>query len=438
MPFNVTELDADFSRLGEEMHRFAAQMYPVCRSITGPGVRETLQMVQQKLPSLGIHQVESGTQVFDWRVPREWSIREAFIKNSRGDTIIDFKDHNLHVVNYSIPVNATLSLGELQKHLHTIEDQPDAIPYRTSYYHDTWGFCMAHSQFEALVEDDYQVYIDSSLESGVLNYGEFFLAGESSEEIVFYTHICHPSLCNDNLSGISVLTHLAQLLSQQRLRYSYRFVFAPGTIGSISWLSLNQERLGAIRHGLVVALVGDDGELRYKRNRNPDSHIDKVVLKALQDGGEGHEILEFSPYGYDERQFCSPGINLDFGRLTRTPNGCYPEYHTSDDNLDFIHADKLSGSLQTVLRSIGILENDAIYRNTAPYCEPQLGKRGLYDKTGGGKDVHQRSFAMLWVLNQSDGEHSLLDISVRSGLSFELIHAVTQELVASGLLTIEN
>lgn len=433
MAFEQTLIEIDYSETGQELHAFSELMYPVCRSITGQGVRETLQLVQGKIP-LTIHEVPSGRQVFDWQVPKEWNIKNAFVKNSKGEKVIDFKKHNLHVVSYSTPIDTIMTLSELKNHLHTIEDQPESIPYRTSYYSEDWGFCLSHNELMALPEDNYQVFIDSSLQNGVLNYGEYYIEGVSKEEILFYTHICHPSLCNDNLSGISVLTYLAKLLSTKSLHYSYRFVFAPGTIGSISWLQLNQDRLSNIRHGLVVALVGDSGKINYKRNRNLSSKIDKVVCKALEDHNEDYEVLDFSPYGYDERQFCSPGINLDVGRLTRTPNSCYPEYHTSADDLDFIKADKLASSLQAVMRAVHILENDKTYINTTPNCEPQLGKRGLYDKTGGKKGVNQNAFAMLWVLNQSDGDHSLLDIAIRSGISFEMINHASKELEDCGLL----
>ena len=431
-------LDSELADIGQKLYEFAEKMYPVCRSITGQGVRDTLEMIREKVP-LEIHQVPTGTRVYDWEVPREWNIKDAYIKNSKGEKVIDFKDSNLHVVSYSLPVDKTLPLSELKKYLHTIEEQPDCIPYRTSYYNESWGFCLSYNQLKSLPEGDYHVFIDSSLEDGVLNYGELLITGDSKEEIIFYTHICHPSLCNDNLSGISTLTHLAKILMEQDLRYSYRIVFAPGTIGSITWLSLNEDKLPNIKHGLVVALVGDDGKLNYKRNRNSSSLIDKAVIKALDDSGQDYDILEFTPYGYDERQFCSPGINLDVGRITRTPNSCYPEYHTSADNLDFIKADKLAESLQTIVQVVYILENNRMYMNTAPKCEPQLGKRGLYDKAGGKKDIEQYAFAMLWILNQSDGAHSLLDIAIKSKLSFELILKASADLVNCGLLKlVEN
>ena len=437
MAFDQELLEGQLASIGDQLYEFVELLYPVCRSITGKGVRDTLAMIGEKIP-LVVHEVPSGTQVFDWIVPREWNIRDAYIKNSNGEKVVDFQDNNLHVVSYSMPVDATMTLKELRPYLHTIEAQPDYIPYRTSYYSENWGFCLSHNLYQSLPEDDYRVFIDSTLQDGVLNYGEYLVAGESSEEILFYTHVCHPSLCNDNLSGISTLTHVAKMLAEQELHYSYRFVFAPGTIGAITWLSRNEQILPNIKHGLVVALVGDAGKLNYKRNRNSSSEIDRVVCKALEDSGLQFGVLEFAPYGYDERQFCSPGIDLDVGRLTRTPDNCYPEYHTSADNLDFIRPDKLAESLQAIIQIVQVLENNKRYINTAPKCEPQLGKRGLYSRTGGGKGVEQNAFAMLWVLNQSDGTCSLLDIAIRSGLPFKSISIAGEDLANCGLLKLAD
>ncbi|MBT8123867.1 MAG: DUF4910 domain-containing protein [Gammaproteobacteria bacterium] len=415
------------------MYAFTEKMYPICRSITGQGVRETLKLISGEV-GLKTFSIETGTKVFDWEVPKEWNIKEAYIKDGDGKTIVDFRNHNLHIMSYSCPVKASFTIDELRPHLHYLKEMPEVIPYRTSYYKEAWGFCLSYAQFSKLADTNYEVLIDSSLEHGVLDYGEVFIKGEVEDEVILYTHICHPSLGNDNLSGLSVLTHLSKILEHSKLKYSYRIVFAPGTIGSITWLSQNKDRFSQIKCGLVVALVGDSGNFCYKRNRNEDSYIDKVVSKALMDSGEAYEMLDFSPYGYDERQFCSPGINLDFGRLTRTPNSCYEEYHTSNDNLDFIKPDRMATALMVAIDAINIIEEDETYINTQPYCEPQLGRRGLYENTGGVKDVNQRSLAMLWVLNQSDGRNSLLDIAIRSGLAFESIYEVSKDLLGAGLL----
>ncbi len=348
--------------------------------------------------------------------------------------MIDFKKSSLHVVNYSVPVRRIMPLAELREHLHTLPDHPDWVPYRTSYYKENWGFCLAQNQLQKLRDGEYEVCIDSRLEDGSLTYGEYFIPGKRSEEVLLSCHACHPSLCNDNLSGVVLVTHLAKLLSGISLEYSYRFLFIPGTIGSITWLARNEDKVPRIRHGLVVACVGDPGKFHYKKSRRGDAEIDRAVVQALRHCGKGFEVLDFSPYGYDERQYCSPGFNLPVGSLTRTPHGQFPEYHTSADDLDFVRREALSGSLAVYLSVIRILENNARYINLNPRCEPQLGKRGLYRAIGGLTDAGQRELAMLWVLNLSDGNHSLLDIAERSGLSFNLIHQVSNVLAESHLL----
>ena len=418
---------------GARMFQLIERLYPIYRSITGDGVRQTLAIIQELIP-LQMHEVASGTPVFDWLVPKEWNIRDAYIKNAAGECVVDFRQHNLHVVNYSVPVRARMTLQELKPHLHTLPDHPDWIPYRTSYYDETWGFCLTQRQFENLPEGEYDVHIDATLVPGHLTYGEYFLPGESTDEVLFYTHVCHPALCNDNLSGIAVSAFLAHWLGTQPRRYSYRFVFAPGTIGSITWLSRNEAHLPNIKHGLIVALVGDAGGFTLKKTRQGDAPIDRVMQQALHECGEEYAVVDFTPYGYDERQFCSPGINLPVARLTRTPNGEYPQYHTSADNLEFVMREKLAAALRVCKASAEILEKDRCYLNTHPKGEPQLGKRGLYRKMGGQKDIGAHEHALLWVLNLSDGEHSLLDIAKRSGLRFDRVAAATDDLLACGLL----
>lgn len=415
------------------MYDLISELYPICRSITGNGVRETLKILQRHIP-LDIHEVPTGTPVFDWTVPKEWNVRDAYIKNDRGEKVIDFKKSNLHLLNYSTPIHEKMPLAQLKEHLFTLSDRPDWIPYRTSYYSENWGFCLTHRQLEALEDGEYEVYIDSSLEEGYLTYGEYFLKGETSDEILLSCHICHPSLCNDNLSGISLVTFLAKHLSALSLRYSYRFLFIPGTIGSITWLSLNEDKAFAIKHGLVVAGVGDSGNLTYKKSRRGDAEIDRTVAHILKHSTQPYAITEFSPYGYDERQFCSPGFNLPVGSLTRTPFNCYPEYHTSADNLDFVSPKALADSLDIYLAILEVLESNKKYVNTNPKCEPQLGKRGLYGSFGGKKSTKAQEMAMLWVLNLSDGDHSLLDIAERSQLEFSLIREAAEALLKNGLL----
>lgn len=415
------------------MYALIAELYPICRSITGNGFRKSLGILQRHLP-LEIHEVPTGTPVFDWTVPREWNVRDAYIKNSRGEKVVDFQKSNLHLVSYSVPVHQTMPLALLKEHLYSLPDHPQWIPYRTSYYKEQWGFCAAHQTVESLGEDNYEVCIDTSLEPGRLTYGEYFLEGETPDEILISCHCCHPSLCNDNLSGMALVTILAKTLSALPRRYSYRFVFIPGTIGSITWLQLNESRVSNIKHGLVAACVGDPGKSTYKKSRIGDAEIDRAVIYVLQHSGQDFEVLDFSPYGYDERQYCSPGFNLPVGSLTRTPHGRYPEYHTSADNLDLVQPEYLADSLAKYLAVIELLENNRKYLNTHPKCEPQLGKRGLYDAMGGRKDSNQYEMALLWVLNLSDGLHSLREIAEKSDLPFETIRSAAQALQNSDLL----
>ena len=433
MKISDIEKGLNLAEIGDEMHRLIADLYPICRSITGNGVRETLAMLKTRIP-LEVHEVPSGTRVFDWTVPKEWNITDAYIKNDEGERIVDFRKSNLHVVSYSVPVKARLRLNELKEHVFTLPEHPDWIPYRTSYYKENWGFCLSHSQWLGLKDGEYDVCIDSRFDEGHLSYGEYYLKGERPEEVLLSCHVCHPSLSNDNLSGMALVAFIAKYLSQLSLRYSYRFLFIPGTIGSITWLSLNEAHALRIKHGLVVAGVGDPGKSTYKKSRRGDAEIDKAAIRALRDSGSDYEIQEFSPYGYDERQFCSPGFNLPVGAFMRTPHGRYPEYHTSADNPSFVQPQSLADSFAKCLSVLNILENNRTYQNQNPKCEPQLGKRGLYRTIGGSKDVKLHELAMLWVLNLSDGNHTLLDIADRSSLEFGLIKAASDILLESGLL----
>ncbi len=419
--------------VGAELHNLVARLFPICRSITGNGVRETLKILTERIP-VKIHEIPTGTQVFDWTVPREWNVTEAYIKDSKGEKIIDFKHCNLHVLNYSAPVRKKVSLAELKEHLFTAPEHPDWIPYRTSYYSERWGFCLSHRQFETLREDEYEVVIESSLEDGHLTFGECFLQGETQEEILISTHVCHPSLANDNLAGIAVATFLAQVLANQRRRFSYRFLFVPGAIGPITWLALNEDRVARVRHGLVVACAGDAGPMTYKRSRRGDAEIDRAVEHVLRQSGDRYEILDFSPYGYDERQYCSPGFNLPVGCLMRTPHGRYPQYHTSADDLDLVRPESLADSLAKYLAVFEVLEHNNRYLNQNPKCEPQLGKRGLYSMTGGQSGGKESELAMLWVLNCSDGRYTLLDIAERSAMKFAAIKNAADKLVDHCLL----
>jgi aminopeptidase-like protein len=420
---------------GKALHDFAEELYPICRSITGEGVRETLRKIHKRVP-LDITEVPSGTQVFDWSVPDEWTIRDAYIADATGRRVVDFRRCNLHVISYSSPVRARMHLGELKKHMHSLPDHPDWIPYRTTYYKSGWGFCLSYRQLQDLRDGEYDVCIDSSIAPGSLSYGECVVKGRSDEEVLVSCHICHPSLCNDNLSGITVATALFQILrAMPALRYTYRLLLIPGTIGSITWLARNREHVRKIKHGMVVTGVGDAGHLTYKRSRRGNAEIDRAVEHVLKQSGRHYAVIDFFPYGYDERQYCSPGFNLPVGCLMRTPHGTYPEYHTSADDLQFIKAESLEESLQTCLKVITLLEGNKSYLSTNPYCEPRLGKRGLYRTVGGEAKEPVDELAMLWVLNLSDGTHSLLDIAERAGLAFEVVQSAAGLLKQHGLLT---
>jgi aminopeptidase-like protein len=428
----LSGVEADAS--GKDMYRAVCDLFPLCRSITGTGLRHTLAYVRAHVP-LEVHEVPSGTPVLDWTVPKEWTIRDAYIADTRGERVVDFRRSNLHVLNYSVPVNARMSLAELRPYLHTLPEAPDWVPYRTSYYRETWGFCLSHRQLLALPDADYDVCIDSSLEAGHLSYGEYFLPGSTADEVLISCHACHPSLANDNLSGIVVAMTLARLLSQCALRYSYRFLFLPGTIGSITWLARNESRLDRVKHGLVLACLGDEGGFTYKKSRRDNTEIDHVVAHVLRAAGLEHRIEQFSPYGYDERQFCSPGFNLPMGCLMRTPHGRFPEYHTSADNLDFVKPAALADSLTTCLAVLETLEANRYYMSTNPRGEPNLGKRGLYRATGGFAHGGDTELALLWLLNLSDGQHSLLDIAARSGRSVDSLRKGAELLQSHGLLS---
>jgi aminopeptidase-like protein len=420
--------------IGDEIYELAAKIFPICRSITGDGVRETLREIGS-LVALELHEVPSGTAVFDWVVPQEWNIRDAWIKGPLGQKIVDFKQSNLHVVSYSIPIHAHLTLEDLKKHLHSLPAQPDLIPYRTSYYSEHWGFCVPHQLVDNLQDGTYEVLIDSTLTRGSLTYGEFLHRGETEDEFLLSAHTCHPSLANDNCSGLALLAHLARRIKKVGMRHSYRFLFAPGTIGAITWLARNEARAQRIKHGLVLSMVGDGGGPTYKKSRRGNTTIDRAVTHVLRHSSlTKPAIIDFFPYGYDERQYCSPGFDLPVGLFQRSKFGETLEYHTSADNLDFIAPEYLAQSYRMIVEAIDIVENNAVYLNLQPKCEPQLGKRGLYGAIGGDKDAAAANMAMLWILNLSDGKHSLLDIAEQSNLPFGVIRRTADLLRSRDLL----
>ncbi|MFJ9783974.1 DUF4910 domain-containing protein [Amycolatopsis sp. NPDC101161] len=418
-------------RTGAELHALVERLYPICRSITGDGVRQTLDIIGEHI-ALERHEVPTGTAVLDWTIPQEWNIRDAYVAAPSGERVIDFQESNLHVVGYSVPVRQRMPLSELREHLHTLPDQPSWVPYRTSYYAPAWGFCLAQEKLDALPDGEYDVVIDSTLADGSLTYGEHVVPGRVTDEVIVSCHVCHPSLANDNLAGIAVAISLAQQLAVTQPHYTYRFLFMPGTIGSITWLAQNASRIEKVRHGLVLACAGDPGSLTYKKSRRGDAEIDRVVQHVLK--SREHRVVDFSPYGYDERQFCSPGFNLGVGSLTRTPYAGYPEYHTSADNPGFVSPAAMEDTLGVLKDAFGVLDRNRRYVNLSPYGEPQLGKRGLYDSLGGRSDAKQAQMAMLWVLNLSDGEHSLLDIAERAGLPFGIVDVAARALHDAGLV----
>lgn len=440
-----------------EMYQLMEELFPICRSITGNGVRQTLEILKNRIP-IEVHEIPTGTKVFDWTIPKEWNINDAYIIDPEGKKIVDFKISNLHVLNYSIPINKKISLTELKKHIHTIPEKPDLIPYVTSYYSENWGFCMSHKQFLGLKEGEYHVVIDSTLEDGFLTYGEYFIPGKNSDEILLSCYVCHPSMCNDNLSGIVLVTILAKYLKNFENNYSIRIIFVPETIGAITWIKQNEKKLSKIKHGLVATCLGDSGQFTYKKSRQGNAEIDNTVIKILEKTESDFKIVDFFPWGSDERQFCSPGFNLPIGSLMRSMYGTkdFPEYHTSADNLEFVHQKTLQESFEKYIEIIKSLEeniskNNVVqnhrntkksydskkYQNLIQKCEPQLGKRGIYRILGGQNnnfEERKNEFAIFWVLNLSDGTFSLNEISERSGLSLELIEKTADVLMKVNLL----
>lgn len=425
----------DSGALGAEMHAFLRELYPICRSITGEGFRDTQARIGARLPGLVVRGIPSGTRVFDWTVPPEWNITDAYVRGPDGTKVIDFQRSNLHVVSYSVPVRARMSLAELRPHLHTLPEHPHWIPYRTSYYHRDWGFCLAHADYLRLADGEYEVVIDSTLtDDGRLNWGELVLPGSSEREVLISTHACHPSLCNDNLSGVVVATCLAQLLTRVARHYTYRFLFIPGGIGSVVWLSKNQDKLSHIAHGLVLNCLGDPGGFTYKRSRRGNAVVDRAAQNVLRASGTPHKIIDFSPYGYDERNYCSAKFDLPVGSLTRSTHSQFPGYHSSGDDTDLVRPQALAESLLMYVALLDLLERDATFVNLIPEVEPQLGRRGLYGSKGGLQRRDSLEVAMLWVMNQSDGSKSLLDISDRSGIEFGIIADAAHLLRQHGLL----
>jgi aminopeptidase-like protein len=420
--------------IGRDAYEVIRRLFPLCRSLTGDGVRATFDVLEEQIP-ITRTELPSGTKVFDWIVPDEWNIRDAYIAAPDGTRVVDFRRSSLHVVSYSEPVRTRLPLEELRSRLYTLPDQPDVVPYRTSYYERTWGFCLSHRQLLDMLPGDYEVVIDSTLEPGHLSYAELVIEGEGEGEVLVSTYVCHPSLANDNLSGIAVATMLARELLERRPRHTYRFLFAPGTIGPLAWLHENQHRLDRIEHGLTLSCIGDGGDFTYKRSRQGDAEVDRAMETVLRDSGAAHRIVPWEPWGGDERQFCSPGFNLPVGCLMRTPHGEFAGYHTSADGLERIRPESLAEAVDVCLGLVELLETNRRCTNLSPWGEPQLGRRGLYRSAGGAVATPDDERALLWVLNQSDGSTSLLDVARASGLRYPVVRRAAKRLEGAGLLT---
>lgn len=429
-------LAAASSETAAELYALVQELYPICRSITGDGVRRTLEILSRYVP-LTVHEVPTGTPVLDWTVPKEWNIRDAYIADATGKRVVDFRALNLHVLNYSVPVHKKLTLAELRPHLFSLPDQPDLVPYRTSYWTETWGFCLSQRQLDALPEGVYEVCIDSTLEAGSLTYGEFVVPGTTDDEILISAHTCHPSLCDDNLTGLAISAWLGRALSTPDVRgprrHTLRFLYAPGTIGAIIWLARNRERAARVRHGLTLTCLGDSHPFTFKKTVFGGTELDRTVARVLAHSGHAHQVIDFFPYGYDERQYNSPGFRMPVGSLMRGRHGRFPEYHTSADNPSLVSPERMRESFDVLRDVIDALQGNAAYQNLAPWGEPQLGKRGLYQALG-GTNIPDLQLALLWVLNLSDGRHTLLDIAERAHMSFRSIRAAADMLLQHELL----
>lgn len=411
----------------EELRRLMVDLFPMGRSLTGDGVRATLDRIGQEI-ELRRTDVPTGAPVLGWHIPEEWNLRRARLVAPDGHVVADTTERYLHVVGYSEPVHGEFALDELQKRLHSLPNSPALVPYRTSYYRRTWGFCLADEVRVALEGGLYTVEIDATLEPGFLTWGEHLVPGRRREEVLVSTHVCHPDLANDNVTGMAAAVALARWAAAETRELSYRFLFVPATVGAVAWLHYNLERTHLIQHGLVLTGLGDAGPLTYKSSRRETAPIDRL-MSHLADVS-----LRWSPYGYDERQFCSPGFDLPVGRLTRTTHGTYPEYHTSADDLSFISVAQVQAAIELVLTAFDAVEAGLMPRNLAPYGEPQLGRHGLFRSLGGEMRDDSLELAALWLLSLGDGEHHLVDVAERSGMPLPAVVAVTRRLRDAGLL----
>jgi len=393
---------------GKNIYSLCRKLWPIARSITGEGVRKTLRIIQREIPDLTIHEVPTGTQCFDWKIPREWNIKDAYIIDPEGKKIISFQDNNLHVVSYSVPVNRIISLTDLQKHLHSLPNQPDAIPYVTSYYQERWGFCLSENQRKLLKDGDYQVYIDSELSDGSLTYGELIIPGKIEKEIFLSTYVCHPSMANNELSGPAVTTYLSKWIKSLPRKYTYRIIFIPETIGSICYLSKNLKTMKKnIVAGFNISCVGDDNAYSYLPSRDGRSISDRAALHVLSQIHPDFVQYSYLDKGSDERQYCSPGIDLPVASVMRTKYGAYKEYHTSLDDLDYISECGLFGAYETLSRCIEYIENNRVFKATT-LCEPQMSRRDLRPTLGAQTNLPDNTVLMSHILAYADGKCDLL------------------------------
>lgn len=423
---------------GARIHALMRELFPLPRSLTGDGVRATLRAVGELLPQLELVEIPTGTPLYDWVAPREWAVREAWIEGPDGRRLVDAADSSLHLVGYSVPVDATLTGRALDAHLHSLPDRPGLVPYLTAYWADTWGFCLAHRVRETVDPDAaYRVRIDATLAEGALTCGEAYLPGESEEEVLLSTYVCHPALANDNLSGVALLAVAGARLTARPRRLSYRLAFGPGTLGPLAWLTRHEDGLGRVRAALGVNCVGDPGPVRYKRSLRGDARVDRAAVRVLA-AEPGAVVEDFVPWGGDERQPNAPGFGLAMGTLTRTPHGLFPEYHTSADDLDLVRPEALADSLRVLEAILAELERPQL-RRLGPPGEPQLGRRGLYREIAlagppadPAADARQR--AIMWVLALADGDHAEQDVAERSGLPVAVVEEAVRALGAAGLV----
>ncbi len=419
---------------GQVMYDLAKQLFPICRSITGNGFRESLKILKEIVPDIQTHEVPSGTEVFDWTVPQEWNIYDAYIETLEGKRVIDFKECNLHILGYSTPIDKVIGREELLEHVYTQPEQPDWIPYVTSYYKERWGFCMSENQKQAMKDEQYHVVIKSTLAPGSLTYGDLVIPGETEEEILFSTYLCHPSMANNELSGPVVQTELIKYVkSLKNRRYSYRFVFIPETIGSITYCSRNLDVLKQnTRAGFVLSCVGDDLDYSIIESRYADTLADRVLKNVLKYHYPEYKIYSFLKRGSDEREYCAPGIDLPVCGVCRTKYGVYPEYHTSADNMDFISPEGLNGAYQLMVKVINALEYNYHYKVLCK-GEPQLGKRGLYP-TISQKGSYDSVLAMKDLLAYSDGRNDLIGISEIINQPVDVLIPIINKMMDNNLL----